>query len=99
MSKRAESSSFQRRRTMVAIDGSLSLIALFLIIQMWILTATLESYLSGHMATALPAAIISGILFFLCASLYWFSASTEKANKPPEHYPNVSESASEEKTA
>lgn len=94
MSKRGESSSFSRRRAMVAIDGSLSLIALFLIVQMWILTATLEAYLSGHLDAALPAAIISGILFCCCASLYWFSSSTEKANKPPERYPNVSDSDS-----
>ncbi|MBX9572520.1 MAG: hypothetical protein K2X77_26735 [Candidatus Obscuribacterales bacterium] len=98
MNKKGEFSSFSRRSAMVAIDGCLSLIALFLIIQMWILTATLESYLSGHTDTALPAAIISGILFCGSASLYWFSSSTEKANKQPERYPNVSESSSNEKS-
>ena len=47
-------------------------IALLLIVQMWLLTATLESYLAGHHEVALPAAIISGVLFLTCAGLNLF---------------------------
>ena len=39
---------------------------------MWLLTATLESYLAGHHEVVLPAAIISGVLFLICAALYLF---------------------------
>ena len=61
-----------RKHGLTAIDGALALIALLLIVQMWLLTATLESYLAGHHEVALPAAIISGVLFLTCAALYLF---------------------------
>jgi predicted Co/Zn/Cd cation transporter (cation efflux family) len=61
-----------RKHGLTAIDGALALIALLLIVQMWLLTATLESYLAGHHEVALPPAIISGLLFMCCAGLYLF---------------------------
>ena len=61
-----------RKHGLTAIDGALALIALLLIVQMWLLTATLEAYLAGHHEVVLPAAIISGILFLICAALYLF---------------------------
>jgi predicted Co/Zn/Cd cation transporter (cation efflux family) len=57
---------------LTAIDGALALIALLLIVQMWLLTATLESYLAGHHEVVIPAAIISGLFFLVCAGLYFF---------------------------
>jgi hypothetical protein len=59
-------------RGLVPIDGALSLIAVLLIVQMWLLTAALESYLAGHHETALPAAIVSGVLFLACLALFLF---------------------------
>jgi hypothetical protein len=41
---------------------------------MWLLTATLESYLAGDPDVALPAALISGLLFLCCGALYVFVA-------------------------
>jgi predicted Co/Zn/Cd cation transporter (cation efflux family) len=61
-----------QRRGLSAIDGSLALIVILLIVQMWWLTASLEAYLSGHHETALPAAIVSGILFILCLLSFLF---------------------------
>ena len=61
-----------QNRGLTAIDGALSLIVLLLIVQMWLLTATLESFLAGHRDTALPAAIVSGVLFLTCAVFYVF---------------------------
>ena len=61
-----------RKHGLTAIDGALALIALLLVVQMWLLTATLDSYLAGHHEVALPAAIISGVLFLICAALYLF---------------------------
>lgn len=60
------------RRGLTAIDGALALIAILLVVQMWLLTATLESYLAGHHEGALPALIVSGILFLACLGLYLF---------------------------
>ena len=61
-----------RRRRATAMDGAIALIAILLIVQMWLLTAALENLLAGHAAGALPAAIVSGVLFAACLALYLF---------------------------
>jgi len=61
-----------RKHGLTTIDGALALIVILLIVQMWLLTATLESYLAGHHEVVLSAAIISGVLFLICAALYLF---------------------------
>jgi hypothetical protein len=59
-------------RGLSAIDGSIALIVILLVVQMWWLTASLEAYLSGHHESALPAAIVSGIIFTACLLLFLF---------------------------
>lgn len=61
-----------QKRGLTAIDGAMALIVLLLIVQIWLITATLETYLAGYHETALPAAIVSGIIFVACAGLYMF---------------------------
>ena len=41
-------------------------------LQIWLLSAALESFLSGNRRTALPAAIFSGVMFLICLGLYAF---------------------------
>jgi hypothetical protein len=53
-------------------DGAMLLIVILLIVQMWLLSATLEAYLAGHREAALPGAVISGLLFAACLALYFF---------------------------
>jgi hypothetical protein len=60
------------RGGMTALDGAIGLIAILLVVQMWLLTATLESYLAGHSEVILPAAVISGLIFIACAALFLF---------------------------
>jgi hypothetical protein len=50
----------------------MSLIAILLIVQIWLLSATLVSFLSGNRHTALPAAIFSGVMFLISLGLYAF---------------------------
>jgi predicted Co/Zn/Cd cation transporter (cation efflux family) len=69
---RREKTPTSRKRNMVAVDGALALISCLLVVQMWLLTASLEEYLSGRRETAIPAAIISALLFFGCLALYLF---------------------------
>ena len=57
---------------LTAIDGAMALIVLPLIVQIWLLSATLESYLAGHREAAIPGAIISSLLFLACFGLYRF---------------------------
>jgi hypothetical protein len=61
-----------------AINGALALIAVLLIVQMWLLTATLESFLAGHHEGALPAMIVSCLLFLACFGLYRFIAGVDR---------------------
>ncbi|PYR98752.1 MAG: hypothetical protein DMG12_21900 [Acidobacteria bacterium] len=61
-----------RRGGLTAIDGAMALIALLLVVQMWLLTATLEAYLSGHSEPIFPAALISGLIFVGCFGLFLF---------------------------
>jgi len=56
------------RRTTV-VHGAAALIAVLLIVQMWLLAATLESFLAGHAEAALPGAIVSAVLFAACLAL------------------------------
>lgn len=59
-------------RGLTAIAGAMSLIAVLLIVQVWLLSAALESFLAGHRGTALPAAVFSGVMFLICLGLYVF---------------------------
>jgi hypothetical protein len=59
-------------RGLTAIDGAMVLIVVLLIVQIWLLSATLESYLAGHADAAVPGAIISVVLFAACFALYRF---------------------------
>ena len=59
-----------RRRRRVAIDAAMIMVILVLMVQMWLLTATLESYLAGHHGAALPGLVASAALFGLCLFLY-----------------------------
>jgi len=59
-------------RGLTAIDGALALIAILLMVQIWLLSATLEAWLDGQREAALPGAVISGLIFLVCGALYAF---------------------------
>jgi hypothetical protein len=65
-------------RGLGAIDGAMSLILILLIVQIWLVSATLNSYLAGYDEAVLPGAIISGVLFFGCLALYRFVTGVER---------------------
>ena len=67
-----------RNRGLTAINGAMALIVLLLIVQIWLLSATLDAYLAGHTEVVLPGAIISGALFLGCGALYRFVAGLER---------------------
>jgi hypothetical protein len=60
------------------MNGAIAIIIVLLIVQMWLLTATLEAYLGGHRETALPGAIASGLLCLTCGGLYRFVVKIER---------------------
>ena len=71
-------------RGLTAIDGAMALIVILLMVQIWLLSATLDAYLSGHPEVVLPGAIVSGLLFAACAGLYLFVHRIETRAKDEE---------------
>ncbi len=74
----------KQSRGLTAIDGAMALIVILLMVQIWLLSATLDAYLSGHREVALPGALVSGVLFAACASLYLFVHRLESNAKNDE---------------
>ena len=62
----------RQNRGLTAIDAMTALLVVVLAIQVWLLSATLDTYLAGHMETALPAAIVSALLSAACFGIYQF---------------------------
>ncbi len=61
-----------QNRGLAAITGAMVLVVVLLIVQIWLLSATLEAFLEGNSKTALPGAIFSGVMFLVCLGLYLF---------------------------
>jgi hypothetical protein len=61
-----------KSRGLNAISGAMSLIVVLLMVQIWLLSATLDSYLSNRHQAAVPAAVISAVIFLFCFGLYRF---------------------------
>lgn len=68
-----------RNRGRNAVEGAMALIILVLIVQVWLLSATLDAYLAGHRDVVIPGAVVSGLLFLGCFGLYQFVVRLERA--------------------
>ena len=71
----------KQRKGLVAMDGTMALIVLLVIVQIWLLSAALEALLAGHTETALPAAIFSGLLFLCCVALTSFVGRVDRESR------------------
>jgi len=71
----------KQRRGLVAIDGAMALIVILLIVQIWLLSATLATYLAGHTGAVLPAAIFSGLIFSGCLALDFFVTRVDQESR------------------
>ncbi len=71
----------ERDKRLPALNGALGLIILLLVVQMWLLTATLESYLAGHKEAAVSGAVISAVLFAACGGLYLFVGRVDRKSR------------------
>ena len=60
------------QKSLTAIDGAMALIVILLLVQIRLLTSTLETFLAGYKETVLPAAIVSCLIFVACVGLYFF---------------------------
>jgi protein-S-isoprenylcysteine O-methyltransferase Ste14 len=76
-----------QNRGLTAIDAAMVLIVILLIVQIWLLSATLETFLAGHRDAAVPGAIISGVLFLACLGLYLFVVRIDSEVRAKEPLP------------
>ena len=74
---------YKQRHGLVAINGAMTLVVIFLIVQIWLLSATLETFLAGHAGAVLPAAIFSGLLFLGCLVLDLFVTRVDQESRKP----------------
>ena len=74
---------YKQRRGLVAINGAMTLIVIFLVAQIWLLSATLETFLAGHTGAVLPAAIFSGLAFLGCLALNLFVMRIDQESRKP----------------
>jgi hypothetical protein len=68
-----------KRKQRAAIDAAMLFVVVLLAVQMWLLTATLESYLAGHAGVALPAMLLSGVFCLACFAIYRFVVRLDRA--------------------
>ena len=74
---------FKQRPGLVAIDAAMTLVIFLLVVQIWLLSATLETFLAGHTGTVLPAAIFSGLAFLGCLALNLFVTRVDQESRQP----------------
>jgi hypothetical protein len=67
-----------RERLRTVVDAAMIFVVILLATQMWLLTATLESYLAGHTDVALPGMLVSAALFAACFALYRFVRTIDR---------------------
>jgi hypothetical protein len=60
------------KKGLTALDAALTMLVILLVVQMWLLTATLESYLAGHLDVVMPGLSVSALLMAACVALYGF---------------------------
>lgn len=60
---------FSRQQKTTIVFGILSIVLMMVVLQLWLLTATMNAFLAGQERVILPAAVASIICFALNAGL------------------------------
>jgi Family of unknown function (DUF6755) len=69
---------FSRQQKLTIIYGILCIVALIVVLQLWLLTATMNAYLAGEETVIVPAAIASIVCLGLNAGLLWYLYQMER---------------------
>jgi hypothetical protein len=65
-------STFVREQRTTVVHGILGIVLVIVVLQLWLLTATMEAYLSGDQTVLIPAALASLVCLGLNAGLLWY---------------------------
>ena len=69
---------FTREQRKPIVQGMLAFVLILVVLQLWLLTATMNAYLGGDGAVVWPAAIASLLCFLLNAGLLRFLGRLER---------------------
>lgn len=69
---------FSRQQKLTIIYGILCIVALIVVLQLWLLTATMNAYLAGEETVIIPAAIASIVCLGLNSGLLWYLYQMER---------------------
>ena len=71
-------SRFARNQRMTIVLGILSIVLIIVILQLWLLTATMNAYLGGDRSILWPATLASLVCLGLNAGLLWYLYGLDK---------------------
>jgi uncharacterized membrane protein YkgB len=60
---------FSRKQKTTMVFGILSIVVMMVVLQLWLLTATMNAFLAGQQRVIIPAAVASIVCFILNAGL------------------------------
>lgn len=63
---------FTRRQKMTIVNGILAIVLTLVIIQLWLLVATMNAYLGWETTILVPAALASSLCLALILGLLWY---------------------------
>ena len=69
---------FSRQQKTTIVFGILSIVLMIVVLQLWLLTATMNAFLAGQERVIIPAAIASIICFGLNAGLLMYIYRMER---------------------
>jgi hypothetical protein len=69
---------FTREQRMTIVYGILCIVLIIVMLQLWLLMATMNAYLGGDDAVIWPAALASVVCFLLSAGLLWYLYKMER---------------------
>ena len=73
---------FSRQQRMTIIQGMLLFVLIVVVLQLWLLTATMNAWLGGDGSIVWPAAAASGACLGLNVGLYRYLVRIERTRKP-----------------
>ncbi|HWQ31912.1 MAG TPA: DUF6755 family protein [Blastocatellia bacterium] len=63
---------FTREQKMTIVYGILCIVLIIVVLQLWLLVATMNAYLGGDYSVVWPAALFSLVCFGLNVGLLWY---------------------------
>ena len=72
---------FTRAQRLTIVNGMLAFVVLLVVLQLWLLTATMNAYLVGDQSVIWPAAVVSALCLLLNAGLLRYLYHIERTRQ------------------